>query len=81
MIFHSYVSLPEGSHNQSQSGRQTNVGFHKWGTPIARWFTLENPIYKWMMTGGTPKFMETPKCLFRPGHGQGIEFTIDSELQ
>ena len=24
------------------------------GTPIAGWFIRENPIYKWMMTGGTP---------------------------
>jgi len=24
------------------------------GTPIAGWFAVENPIYKWMITGGTP---------------------------
>ena len=24
------------------------------GTPIAGWFILENPIYRWMITGGTP---------------------------
>ena len=30
-------------------------GFPKMGgTPIAGWFTKENPIKKWMMTGGTP---------------------------
>ena len=28
--------------------------FHKWATPIAGWFTIENPMNKWMMTGGTP---------------------------
>jgi hypothetical protein len=30
-------------------------GFHTWGYPNS-WmvFVRENPIYKWMMTGGTP---------------------------
>ena len=31
-----------------------NGGFQKWGTPIAGWFIMENPSYKWMRTGGTP---------------------------
>ena len=31
-----------------------NDGFQKWGTPIAGWFIMENPSYKWMRTGGTP---------------------------
>ena len=35
-------------------------GFHSHGgTPIAGWFR-ENPIYKWMMTGGSLK--ETTRC-------------------
>ena len=31
------------------------MGFHKWGTPHS-WMVkkIENPIYKWMMTGGSP---------------------------
>ena len=28
--------------------------FHKGSTPIAGWFTKENPIYKWIMSGGSP---------------------------
>ena len=44
----------------------TGVGygaFHSYGgTPIAEWFIRENPILKWMMTGGTPKLQETSTC-------------------
>ena len=29
-------------------------GSENGGTPIAGWFIRNNPIYKWMMTGGTP---------------------------
>ena len=32
--------------------------------PQNGWFIMENPIYKWMMTGGTPMTMGKPpfKC-------------------
>ena len=38
-------------------------GIHKWSTPIAGWFTIENPNYKRMMTGGSPMTQETPICV------------------
>ena len=36
-------------------------GFHHGGTPYS-WmvFVRENPIYKWMMTGGYPHLWKTP---------------------
>ena len=37
-----------------------SVGFHSHGGyPIAGWFIGENPIYKWMITGGTPMTSES----------------------
>ena len=40
----------------SKTGRThpIDVGFSKNGGTENRWFRRENPIYKWMMTGGTP---------------------------
>ena len=35
-------------------GSSTGISIHG-GTPKAGWFIEENPIYKWMMTGGTLK--------------------------
>ena len=35
-------------------------GFPKWGYPQNGWFVRENPIYKWMMTGGDPLFWQPP---------------------
>ena len=36
--------------------KPTSLGFYShWGIPSYGWFVfMENPIYKWMMTGGTP---------------------------
>ena len=53
----------------AQNHRRKTMGFHgdfhsHGGTPIAGWFLRENPMkipWKWMMTGGTPMAMETPK--------------------
>ena len=56
------------------------------GVPNTGWFVRENPIYKWMMTGGTPMTMETSMTIsvwFQgsgdaqlPGRCQG---TLDQE--
>ena len=35
-------------------------GFPKWGYPQNGGFVRENPIYKWMMTGGDPLFWQPP---------------------
>jgi hypothetical protein len=37
-------------------------GFPKIGLPLYRWmvYFMENPIYKWMTTGGTPHLWKPP---------------------
>ena len=39
-------------------------GFHKWGPPKNGWFIIENPIEKWMMTGGNPMTQEAQQIWF-----------------
>ena len=40
------------------------------------WFTMGNPIFQWMRTGGTPMTQETSMCIYiyiwsRPAAGKG----------
>ena len=38
------------------------VSSSSWGYPkLAGWFRRENPIYKWMITRGTPHFRKFPE--------------------
>ena len=56
----------------------THAGFHKWGyPPIAGWFIVDNPIYKWMIWG-YPYFRNTYSsydlsqvCISEPRQGLG----------
>ena len=44
-------------------------GFHKWVTPIAGWFIMENPSYKWMIWG-YPYFRKPPHAPKQPPESQ-----------
>ena len=75
-IFHSYVKLPEGNRHWF-SRDLTHPWDHlnllevsqQWGYPKMEAFFRETPIYRWMMTGGTPMDWKPPyreKKLERP---------------
>lgn len=51
-----YNQLYQHKQGQWHCGFEVDGDFHKWGTPIAGWFIMENhgkSIYKWMIWGYT----------------------------
>ena len=55
LFHHAFTILLQNARHQASPGCTLNMEVSiAMEVPNNGWFLLENPIYKWMMTGGTP---------------------------